>query len=65
MIIFKANPHYYDYFHFLCLKPNKKKIKLVDGGGQKINFVAKGKYELIENLTDGILKITELQNGYF
>ena len=41
-----ANPHLYDYAHFLAFKENNE-VEFVDGAGQLINIVVKGSYKII------------------
>lgn len=67
---FGANPHYYDYIHHFSLHPDEEgenvgTIELCDGGGQAINFMAKGRYEWIENDDRGKLVVTELVDNHF
>ena len=42
--ILSANPHYYDYIHYMSFEEDGT-IELSDGGGQFMNFEATGKYK--------------------
>jgi len=44
-VYLSANPHYYDYLHVLELKADGE-IEMLDGAGQFINTLIKGRYEL-------------------
>ena len=51
-----ANPHYYDYMHYMFF--DEDKIEMGDGGGQSMNFEAIGRYSVkFENDSNGILSI--------
>lgn len=52
-----SNPHFYDHIHDIIFDQNK--IKITDGGGQHINFMATGDYEL--DKINNILKIKNLK----
>ncbi len=40
-----ANPHFYDYIHFLNFQEDGS-VELIDGAGQLINTVARGNYRV-------------------
>jgi hypothetical protein len=44
-LAFEANPQYYDYIHHFILYKDKN-FELCDGGGQVINVIYRGKYEI-------------------
>lgn len=46
----EANPDYYDYCHEIELKNDKKCFKLCDGGGQHMNLILGGHYEINDNI---------------
>ncbi len=48
--VLSANPHWYDYLHFLDINANGS-LKMVDGGGQVVNATVKGRLT-ISPLTD-------------
>lgn len=54
-----ANPHWYDYLHFLDVKPDGQ-LKMVDGGGQVINAKVRGQFSMIP-LSDTQAEITFTQ----
>ena len=43
----EANPHYYDYFHYLHFAKGGS-VKFADGAGQMVNSVAEGKYNILQ-----------------
>lgn len=43
-----ANPHLYDYLHFLHFEPDGS-VRMVDGGGQVINTSSCGRYQISQN----------------
>jgi hypothetical protein len=51
-----ANPQYYDYLHFLDFHDNGS-VELVDGAGQVINTVARGRYQT-HDLAHSIAEVT-------
>lgn len=50
-----ANPHLYDYFHYLKFKEDSS-VELADGAGQVINGDAHGNYRVVE-ATDSSAKV--------
>ena len=48
-----ANPHFYDYMHFLDFQEDGS-VEFVDGAGQAINTVAHGKYQVLSSDQDSV-----------
>lgn len=44
-LVLAANPHYYDYIHFIDLKADQQ-VEMVSGGGQALHRRLLGRYEL-------------------
>ena len=49
ILVIEANPDYYDYCHQLVLKKNTSNFELSDGGGQRMDLVTGGRYEINDN----------------
>jgi hypothetical protein len=43
--VYIANPHFYDYIHFIEFKADGS-VEMVDGAGQALNTLAHGKYRI-------------------
>jgi len=48
-LIIEANPQYYDYAHEIRLNSSNKTFSLLNGGGQKMDEMYYGRYELTED----------------
>lgn len=56
--VLSAYPYYYDYLHSIHLK-FRRIVKIVDGAGQVLNSLARGKYQL--HVIDGMNAELEFQ----
>lgn len=48
-LVIEANPHYYDYCHEIRLNNKTMNFNLADGGGQKMNEMYNGHFELTDD----------------
>jgi hypothetical protein len=48
-LVIEANPHYYDYGHEIRLTKTTKTFELLNGGGQKMDEMYNGNYEIVDN----------------